>query len=104
MNRKIQGWLISLVILCVISPLVDAETVYLKSGGKIEGKIQEQEDDYVRLETRFGLLTFYMDEIDHIEGQEGFDEEKSPVPPLKEPSVPSAVSSEDNLEDIYDSI
>ncbi|MCK4809543.1 MAG: hypothetical protein KAS99_01220 [Candidatus Omnitrophica bacterium] len=44
-----------------------AETIILKSGRKVEGKIVEKTDQYIKVDFEGLLLTYYFDEIKRIE-------------------------------------
>ena len=58
-----------IIIFCLIPSLVLASEIVLKSGQKLEGKIIEQTDKYIKLDTGLGIaLTYYADEIDAIDG------------------------------------
>jgi len=46
-----------------------AETIKLKSGKTVEGKIIEQTDEYIRTELYGIMITFYLDDIESINGQ-----------------------------------
>lgn len=48
-----------------------AETVYLNDGNKIEGKIVEQTGRLIRIDIQGLVVTYYQDEIDHVEGASG---------------------------------
>lgn len=53
----------------MIPTLVFADEVVLKSGQKVEGKITEQTDKYVKIDSGIGMaVTYYTDEIDSIMG------------------------------------
>ncbi len=59
---------LTLFSLCLIfSPTSLAEVIHLKSGQTIEGKIVERTDKYVCIDFYGTKLTYYQDEIDHIE-------------------------------------
>jgi hypothetical protein len=58
------------VILLLALPLICfAEIVVLKSGKTIEEKIIEKADDYVRVEIAGEPVTYFLDEIESIEGE-----------------------------------
>lgn len=59
--------LINFLIFC---PFVHAETIYLKSGKTIEGKILEKTDKYIKIDFQGVRLTYYWNEIDHVKGLE----------------------------------
>jgi len=66
----LQAFKLSLVMLLLIPSLVLANEIVLKSGQKLEGKIVEQTDKYVKLDYGVGVITtYYSDEIDAIDGQ-----------------------------------
>jgi tetratricopeptide (TPR) repeat protein len=66
-----SGLLITIpIIICFILSIQDfslAEIIVLKSGRKIEGKILERTDKYIKLDFYGVSLTYWVDEIDHIE-------------------------------------
>ncbi len=54
-----------LILFCPILCL--AETIQLKSGKKVEGKILEQTDQYIKVDTGLGVtVTYYQDEIEQM--------------------------------------
>ena len=60
----------ALLMIFFTSSLVLASQVTLKSGQKIEGKIVEQTDKYVKIDSGIGTaITYYTDEIDSLDGQ-----------------------------------
>lgn len=67
MRKRFIGILLIAVLFFV--DLAFAETIMLKSGQKVEGKIIEKTDKYVRLDF-FGVpLTYYLDDIESIDGK-----------------------------------
>jgi len=46
-----------------------AETIVLKSGKQIEGKLAEQTNDYIKIDIQGATFTYFNDEIDSINGQ-----------------------------------
>ena len=72
-----------------------AETIYLKTGKKIRGQIIERNDKQIRVEISGVKITYYMDEIDHIE-----DTGNPPAPAAKSnpPVEPSASMKEQIVE------
>jgi tetratricopeptide (TPR) repeat protein len=46
-----------------------AETIVLKTGKKVEGKIVEKTDKYVKLDFHGAILHYYLEDIDTIDGQ-----------------------------------
>ena len=59
---------LTLIGIIGFSNLVFAETVILKTGEKMEGKILERTDRYIRLKFCGVPLTWYVDEIESIDG------------------------------------
>jgi len=69
----------------------------LNSGDEIEGKIIEQTDDYIRVDTGIGFyVTYYLDEIKTIEGKEGI------ISP-KEVSQEDAIKQNKEIDDLRSS-
>jgi len=72
---KIKILTLLLLTICLSIPtLALAETVFLKSGQKIEGKLLEKTDKYIKIDFDGVVLTYFLDEISNIE------EEKKPEP------------------------
>ncbi|MFA6281264.1 MAG: hypothetical protein WCY05_02020 [Candidatus Omnitrophota bacterium] len=69
MNKKI-GFILSLMFL-FISSSVFAETIVLKSGKTVEGKILEQTDKYIKVDIEGISITYYLDEIQSIGAKPG---------------------------------
>jgi len=63
-----------------------AETIYLRNGIKVEGKVVEKNDQQVKVDISGITLTYFADEIDRIEG------ESSPVP-APQPQIPFIIPS-----------
>lgn len=84
----------SLMILFLMPSSVFASEIVLKSGQKIEGKIIEQTDKYVKIDPGVGVdVTYYKDEIATI-SQEGPD--KNPVAVDAAPVLPKETSASSN--------
>ncbi len=65
MGKRILAFLIFFIFYC--SP-VSAEVIHLKSGKIVEGKIVEQTDQFIKIDTGIGVpVTFYHDEINFFE-------------------------------------
>lgn len=59
---------LALLSLCLLLPPVClAEIIHLKSGRTVQGKIVERTDKFVRVDFLGVKLTYYLDEIDHIQ-------------------------------------
>ena len=68
-NKRLFGILISLLLLVFLFPItIFAETIILKSGQKIEGKIIEKTNDYIKIDFYGVSLTYFLDEIESIDG------------------------------------
>jgi len=65
--------IISVLGILLLSSFCFAETVYLKSGKTIEGKILEKTDKYVKIDFEGVVLTYYLDEIAKIVQKAGID-------------------------------
>lgn len=61
--------LVSLTCLC-LSMSAFAETIVLKSGKTITGKLIEKTDEYIKIDFQGVSLTYFLDEIESIEGQD----------------------------------
>jgi len=71
---------IPLLVLWLFFPFISfAETVVLKSGQTIEGRIIERTDEYIKVDFQGITLTYFLNEISSIEG-------------LKDSSKPKAIS------------
>jgi hypothetical protein len=65
---KNKLWVVVLAVLCVyISSMAFAETVTLKSGKVVEGKLLEQTDKYIKIDFDGVILTYFTDEIAKID-------------------------------------
>lgn len=60
--------IVATVILFCSLRLSFAETVYLKSGKKVEGKVIERTDKYIKIDFKGVSLTYGFDEIESIDG------------------------------------
>lgn len=69
MNRmRFLKFLIITILFCLhFSASCSAETIILKSGRTLEGKITEKTDQHVRIDYKGISLTYYWDEIESIE-------------------------------------
>ncbi len=76
MNRFLKTIIISVSFL-FLAPLIYSATIYLKDGRKIEGRIIEETDDYIKIDFYGGTLTYYKDKIERIENFKGKSEIKS---------------------------
>ena len=87
----------------MMSSLCFAETVYLKNGSVVKGKILEKTDDQIEIDSNGIALTYYADEIERIEGgasdaatpevsQEKPTLEAMPETPSRESSLPEPLT------------
>jgi len=72
--------LISLVFVTFTSALF-ADTIVLKSSKTVEGRIIEKTDKYVKIDFQGVELTYFMDEIERIEGEKAPAELKNIISP-----------------------
>ena len=87
--HKRAGWMrkvIITIILLALPIVCFAETIVLKSGEAIEGKIIERTDGYIRIDFEGVPLTYFLDDVESIEGKE---------PALSQPKETRKLSSED---------
>ena len=77
--KKIKSTIsISTLIICLLFPVItSAETIILKSGKTVEGKIIEKTDKYIKIDFQGMPLTYYSDEIESIDGKKlsGYSQE-----------------------------
>lgn len=85
--------LMGLVVFFCVSSVVFAETIYLKTGKKIRAQILERDDKKIRVDISGVKITYYMDEIDHIEDAGNQPAAAAQSNPPVEPSPVSAPSS-----------
>lgn len=78
---------------------VFAEKIVLKSGQTIEGKIVEKADKYIKINFMGVNLTYYLDEVESIDGEKISEIERQPAKTV----ISSAVSLQDLLKEITDS-
>ena len=71
---------LGVVIALAIPSLVLADEIVLKSGQKVEGRIIEYTDKYVKVDSGIGVeVTYYADEIDTV----------TQIPKRQQPHLPS---------------
>lgn len=64
--------ILSLVLTVSFPALSLAETIVLKSGQKIEGKITERTDKYINVDIAGVAVPYFLDDIESIDGQKSF--------------------------------
>ncbi|MCX5681311.1 MAG: DUF2059 domain-containing protein [Candidatus Omnitrophica bacterium] len=85
-----------LAVFFLMSSLCSAETVYLKSGKAIKGKVVERAEGQVTIDANGMMLTYDEAEIDHIEGAPASSTSQEPLtnlPLLEQPSSPKATDT-----------
>ncbi len=82
---------IILFLLIMNLPLVFAETIVLKSGKQIEGKIIEKTDQYLKIEIEGIPVTYWLDEIERVD-------EKASFP--SQVAISESISSKSEIEKI----
>lgn len=88
-KRGFYGAVLLLIIGLFLPVLSFAETIILKSGKKIEGKIVERTDEYIKVDSGIGMaLTYFFDMIESIK--------ETPSSASKDLSVPDAEISPTN--------
>ena len=60
--------ILSTIAVFFLSSLCFAETVVLKSGKTVEGKLIEKTDEYIKIDFLGAPLTYFLDEIESIDG------------------------------------
>ncbi|MBI4309687.1 MAG: DUF2059 domain-containing protein [Candidatus Omnitrophica bacterium] len=76
-----------LIVVMLLSGSAFAETIHLKNGRTVTGKILEKTDKNVKIESNGTAMTYYADEIQDIDGR-AFAPTAVPVPP--KPAQPVA--------------
>lgn len=86
---------ITLACLAVLTTsLCFAETVYLKNGKKISGKIVEQNEQQLRIDVSGVKITYFTDEIERIEGAAAPTENAPEQVPASTPEVSAPAMEE----------
>ena len=84
--------LMGLAVFFCINSVVFAETIYLKTGKKIRAQILERDDKKIKVDISGVKITYYMDEIDHIEDPDNQPAATAQSNPPVEPSPVPAPS------------
>jgi hypothetical protein len=82
------------LIFALLAATAFAETITLKSGKTIEGKILERSDTYIKVSFGDVPLTYFLDEVDSIDGVKLEPVKKEPVQPA---AAPAAALNKDAL-------
>jgi tetratricopeptide (TPR) repeat protein len=93
MNKKISAVII-LAISLFFCKTSFAETILLKSGKTVEGAITEKTDKYIKVDYLGVPLTYYLDEIESIDGNPvtSASQKISPVQPAPEYKKPAEIT------------
>lgn len=68
MARRLY-YLFVLILVLTLSSVCFAQTFLLKTGDKVEGNLVERTDKYIKVEFAGANITYYLDEIDSINGE-----------------------------------
>ncbi|MFA6282429.1 MAG: hypothetical protein WCY05_08040 [Candidatus Omnitrophota bacterium] len=99
MNKK-TGFILPLLLLFIF-PSVFAETIVLKSGKTIEGKILEKTDKYIKVDTEGIAITYYLDDIASIDGNSAMFSSKQ-VAPIQNKVVTEKQNQDNDVTDHQD--
>lgn len=93
---KKKGLAILVLTICLYFPSsAFAETIILKSGQKVEGKIIKKTDKYIQIDFPGVPLTYFLNEIESIDGQKlGSAKEDSGVLDIKKGEVAQETAKE----------
>jgi len=67
---------LTILLLILFTGAAFADTVYLKNGRKLEGKIISEGEDAIKLKMKYGIQTIERNDIERIEKSEPAEEEK----------------------------
>lgn len=98
-----KSFLLAVVLIFSLSAQVLAEEIVLKSGEKLEGKVLEKTDKYIKVDPGIGMvMTYYAEDIDTIDGQKfQITPASSPVvdaPPVNQSSDQTTAENTNNSE------
>jgi len=93
-------------VFATITPALFADTITLKSGRTVEGKIIEKTDKYVKIDLQGIELTYFIDEIEKIEADgielKKTDENKDAILPIARSAAEYIEKGQlDKVEEIY---
>ncbi|MDO8662881.1 MAG: hypothetical protein Q7K98_06660 [Candidatus Omnitrophota bacterium] len=97
MKKRILISLILLVCLC-LPAFIFAETIVLKSGKTVEGKLIEKTDKYIKIYFQGVPLTYFLDEIESIDGKSVNAPNKSTTIEILNPEYAKPPNKDDNVE------
>ena len=75
-----------------------AETIVLKSGSIVEGKLIEKTDKYIKIDFQSVPLTYYLDEVESIDGKPANILKKSMVVEILNPGYAKPPDKEEDIE------
>jgi hypothetical protein len=95
--------LIILLLLASLSfpALSFAETIILKSGQEIEGKVIEKTDKYIKIDFEGAQLTYFFDDIKTIDGNKLLKEDLKAESAIKPGEIPKPSVSSENVFVLY---
>ena len=93
MDSRLRNIILMLVFSLSVATLVFAETIYLKSGKKIDAEIIEESKEYIKIEFHGVPVVYYRDEIERIKGQDKGESQSV--------SIEEGDSDKDAIEDIF---
>ncbi len=85
------------IFLILLSTSVYAETINLKNGQTITGKILEKDAQSIKVDSNGMTMTYYMDEIKDIDGKSA--EAPAPVKSVQPIKTPAVTDAKTSLED-----
>lgn len=95
MNKK---RLLTLLLVLCFPISIFAETIVLKSGKIVEGKLIEKTDKYIIIDFQGISLTYYLDEVESIDGKLVNISKKSVIIDVSNPGYAKPPNTEDNIE------
>jgi tetratricopeptide (TPR) repeat protein len=97
MNKRRSIILIAVVFLCF--PIKTfAETIILKSGKSVEGKLIEKTDKYIKIDFLGVPLTYFFDEVESIDGKPVYASGKSVTIEILNPEYAKLPDMKNNIE------
>ena len=69
MKRKVFIFFDIVILLFLLISYSFAETITLKSGRTVKGKVIEKTNKYVKIDFQGVSLTYFLDEIENIDGE-----------------------------------
>lgn len=85
-----QIYFLTVILVCFFVPAGSAELVILKNGSAVEGKITERVGKKIIMDIKGVAMTYYLDEIEVIDGVVPSAPAPAPVPVTKPAIAPAA--------------